>query len=244
MTRAAITFDFHNTIARCDDWFQLEVHRLPSAFFAWRARQSGEPVDPHLTHAANLAYRALRRAVHRHGHELPAERSLLAIGDAVGVPLGQEEVRHGVQVLMQATLKSATPVPGIVETVIALSEAGVRLGIVSSAVYHPFLLWALERFGLEQRFAIVTTSASAGYYKSRPEIFWQTLDRLRASPRHSLHVGDSARFDVGGAHRAGMRTVWLNDNEASGTTSTADLTLRTMRGAAPILLDLLDGHRP
>ena len=32
-----VTYDFHNTIAHCDDWFQLEIRELPAAKWpAWR----------------------------------------------------------------------------------------------------------------------------------------------------------------------------------------------------------------
>ncbi|MER3484671.1 MAG: hypothetical protein C4345_00535, partial [Chloroflexota bacterium] len=115
-----------------------------------------------------------------------------------------------------------------------------RLGIISSAVYHSFVEWALERFGIREHFAHVTTSASSGYYKSRPEIFWQTLDLLGAEPSRSVHVGDSLRFDVLGAQRAGMRAVWLARDDPARTVEAIepDLVLPTLQGAARPLAEL------
>jgi putative hydrolase of the HAD superfamily len=93
----------------------------------------------------------------------------------------------------------------------ALHGRGLRCGIVSSAVHHPFLEWTLERFGLTAAFASVVTSASSGYYKSRPEIYQTALRALGVAPGEAVHVGDSYRFDVQGARRAGLRTIWYAD---------------------------------
>jgi putative hydrolase of the HAD superfamily len=138
-------------------------------------------------------------------------------------------------------MEGIAPVPGVIETIRALQLTGARLGIVSSAVYHPFLLWTLEEFGIRDAFEVVTTSASAGFYKSRPEIYWSTLDVLDADPGQSLHLGDSFRFDVVGARRAGMRTAWLQRQGAEPLPDEKDpdLTFQSLVGAAPILLERL-----
>jgi len=41
MNGQAITFDFHNTLAACPEWFELEVRTLPSSFLNWWADQPG-----------------------------------------------------------------------------------------------------------------------------------------------------------------------------------------------------------
>jgi putative hydrolase of the HAD superfamily len=97
---------------------------------------------------------------------------------------------------------------------------------VSSAVHHPFLDWTLARFGLGDAFTTIITSASSGFYKSRPEIYQAALRDLGVAATETIHVGDSYRFDVQGARRAGLRTVWYAptdvalaqpDNEADAT---------------------------
>ncbi len=49
MNDAAITFDFHNTLAECPEWFELEVRHLPSAYLAWHAERPGMPFGTALT---------------------------------------------------------------------------------------------------------------------------------------------------------------------------------------------------
>lgn len=240
-----VTFDFHNTLAQCDAWFDLEVRHLVSALLRWHAVQEHDAPDTALLAQADVAYRELRAHVVANGHELTAEACVAHVCKRLGVPIDGATVSTGVQYLMRETLASTEPIPGAIETVRALGRANVCLGVVSSAVYHPFLEWTLAKFGLRDAFANVTTSASAGFYKSRPEVFWHAVDALGATAKQSVHVGDSFRFDIGGAQRAGLGTVWLRSNPdapsggAPSDGETPDLTLTTLHGAAKPILDLL-----
>ena len=66
-----------------------------------------------------------------------------------------------------------------------LANLGVPLGVISSAVYHPFLEWCLEAWGLRDDFAAVITSAGCGFYKSHPGIYQCALDALGAAPHEA-----------------------------------------------------------
>jgi FMN phosphatase YigB (HAD superfamily) len=244
MTGQAITFDFHNTIASCPEWFELEVNRLPSAFLrGWSATRQAA-LDATLLGEADSRYRDLRRDIIGHGNELTAEASLELIFAGMGIDVPEADIAPGVEHLMREALRGATPVPGAVETVLSIQRAGVPLGVVSSAVYHPFLEWTLESFGVLHAFQIVITSASAGFYKSRPELYWHAAESLSAAPARMIHVGDSLRFDVAGASRAGMGTVWLNYDGASAAEDSIvpDLSLVTLEGASQPILNLLDSR--
>ena len=244
MNAAAITFDFHNTLAECPEWFELEVRSLPSAFLTWHTGQNAASYPSSVLTDADDRYRALRREIVDHGNELTAEQSLRVIFDTMVIPAGDAEIEDGVAVLMREAAAKARPIPGAVETVRAIAQAGIRLGVVSSAVYHPFLEWTLEEFGVKDAFTTIVTSASAGFYKSRPEIYLHAADLLSAQPGQMVHVGDSLRFDVGGASRAGMGTVWLRfpDKPEDGSEYVPDLTVTTLEGSAAGLLGVLAGR--
>jgi len=243
MNGQAITFDFHNTLAHCDPWFDLEVHHLPSAFLRWWASEGGRAQPDDVLQDADAAYRRLRQAIVEHGVEQPAEACVAYVLDDLGIAVDDATVERGVASLMRSTLGAAEPTSGAIETVRALAATGIPLGIVSSAVYHPFLDWTLERFGIRDAFRDVVTSASAGYYKSRPELYWHAVSRLDAVPEQTVHVGDSWRFDVDGARRAGLRTVWVRRDDAALPAGGAppDLALASLVGAAPRILSLLGG---
>lgn len=240
MVRGAITFDFHDTLVHCDTWFQLEIRTLPSAFLGWHERERGGFAPPSVAPALERAYRRLRMSIIEHGHELSAERSLALIFDQAGYHVSPSDIVDGTSELMCQSLADARPVAGAIDVVTALSDAGIDLGVVSSAVYHPFLEWSLARFGIRDRFGAVVTSADCGYYKSRPEIYWIALRALAATPHRSVHVGDSPRFDVEGAARAGMRTAWLQHAHAAKTATLADLTLTTLSDSVPSLRALFE----
>lgn len=235
-----ITFDFHNTLIRCDRWFQLEVHDLIPAFLPWLASNRGEAApDAALIADARALYAALRRDVATTGIELSASASVARILPRLGAHASAEEINAGVDALMRETFDDdVQPMPGAVETVRYLAGHGVTLGIISIAIHTPFLLWSLARFDLDDAFRAVVTSADAGYTKSHPELFRSVAGRLGVEPATVVHVGDSARFDVGGAARAGFGTVWVQGDREPDREHVADLTLPSLVGAGPALREL------
>jgi HAD superfamily hydrolase (TIGR01509 family) len=256
MNDQAITFDFHNTLAHCPEWFELEVRHLPSSYLRWWADANGHALTEKTLVDADARYRQLRREIIEHGNELSAEACLESVFGEMEIDIPEPEIRSGVENLMRESLKGASPIPGAVETVRSLHEMGIPIGVVSSAVYHPFLEWTLASFGILDAISTVITSASAGFYKSRPEIYLHAAELLNAAPARMIHIGDSLRFDVGGAARAGMRTVWLSHGQPSTAVSSfnPDLTLHTLEQSAPEILRLLasrsvgeratNGHEP
>ena len=233
----AITFDFHNTLVACDPWFEIEVRTLCSRFLQW---QSGGTIDPAAAEAADRRYRVLRSAIIDHGHELTAEQCVAAILGEMGLPFETDEVDVGVRAIMMPALEHAEPVPGALELVQELADVGYPLAIVSSAVYHPFLDASLAKLGFDGLFQSIVTSASSGFYKSRPEIYWSALERVGAMPERSIHVGDSYRFDVLGGKRAGLATVWLSaDPEASAKSPAPDAIVSSLVGAGPAIRSAL-----
>lgn len=234
----AITIDFHNTLASSDAWFELEVRELPAAYLRWEAAGRGLECDADLEARARDTYRSLRREIATHGEELSAEACVEAVLRQLGLPVEVSTIHEGVENLMRQTFVEVNPLPGAVELVTELHAAGLPLAIVSNAVYHPFLEWSLEQFGLRDAFALVTTSASAGLYKSRTEIYQQTLERLGAVPGRSVHVGDSLRWDVATAKRAGMATVWLRHGDTSHDGHDPDLILASLIGSGQAILAL------
>lgn len=101
-------------------------------------------------------------------------------------------------------------VDGVAGTLAALSERGVRLGIICDVGFtgSPMLLAHLERQGILEFFDHWSFSDEVGVYKPHPKIFEHALDGLgRPDPGRCAHVGDRRRTDVAGAQAAGMRAV-------------------------------------
>jgi HAD superfamily hydrolase (TIGR01509 family) len=202
----------------------------------------GVNVDDALLARTHAAYRALRAGISTSGDEQDALAGTLATLAAVGVALPAGRVAEAIERLMVAALAEVEPMPGAVEAVRALRERGYRCAIISSAVHHPFLEWAIARFGLAEAFGAIVSSASSGFYKSRTEIYTLAVDRLGIAPGEAIHVGDSYRFDVQGARRAGLRAIWYADTVVAmaQVANEADATVADL-ATLPQVIATLDG---
>ena len=239
-----LTFDFHNTLAKCDPWFDLEVRDLP-----WAVIEHLGIVSQGLQKAdVDATYRQLRVDVVASGNEVNAYDAVGQILGELGVRVAQNRIRGAIDDLMYRTISAMDPVPGAVETVRHLHTAGVKLGVISSAVHHLSLDLMLERLGIITCFDTIVTSASCGFYKSTPAIYDETLRQLVGVAATSVHVGDSLRWDVATAQSAGMTAVWLQTKrretfDAGAPEVTPDLTLQSLEQAGPVLFDLLERIR-
>mgnify|MGYP001040839018 CR=1 FL=1 len=79
----------------------------------------------------------------------------------------------------------------------------------------------LAAIGIDAHFRFVLHASAFGVAKPAADIFHAACAKLALPPAAVLHVGDAAEHDVIGAHRAGLRSVWLQRgsmswHEASG----------------------------
>ena len=85
-----------------------------------------------------------------------------------------------------------------------------QLGIVSN--FDTRVFQVLRGLGIAELFDTVTLSSLAQAVKPSPRIFQVALEKHAVDPDEALHVGDSIKDDVEGAHAAGMVGVWLDRN--------------------------------
>ncbi|HEV2527603.1 MAG TPA: HAD family hydrolase [Thermomicrobiales bacterium] len=235
-----VTFDFHDTLAQCDRWFQLEIRQLVPAFLDWHAARHGHPLPDEETKSEGRAlYAGLRAEIKESGIEQDAVACLRSVLPGLGIAATDADLHDGVDELMRATFDNdVTPRDGAIEAVRYLADAGVTLGVVSSAVYTPFLDWTLTRFGIRELFSDVLTSAEAGFYKSDPSIYRLSAERLGTTPGQVLHVGDSHDFDVVSPRQLGVTTAWVRGTRMPPMEILADLILDDLVDAGPALLEL------
>jgi putative hydrolase of the HAD superfamily len=68
----------------------------------------------------------------------------------------------------------------------------------------------LARIGVHHHFAFQLGAREHGTPKPAASIFHAACSQLSLAPVEVLHVGDDIEMDVVGAHRAGLRSCWLN----------------------------------
>ncbi|MGB3304835.1 MAG: tRNA (guanosine(37)-N1)-methyltransferase TrmD [Thermomicrobiales bacterium] len=241
-----VTFDFHNTLAHCDTWFALEIRELPGAVLRALHEERGSVADPDVIAAATASYRQLREGIMASGIEIDAHTSVMMTFAELEIAADPQQVEDILARIMRAAMHDVRPVAGAPDLVRDLHAAGFRIGVISSAVYHPFLEWCLASFGIAECIDFVITSASAGFYKSSTRIYEHALETAGVAPVQAIHIGDSPRWDVTTAHRAGMATVLLQaesiDPHATtpGTVelATPDLVVSSFVDAREPILDL------
>jgi HAD superfamily hydrolase (TIGR01509 family) len=208
--KKVVLFDFHNTVATCDGWLDLEIRTLPALVWQQLSREglvgavpAGGPDQ------ATALFRELRNTVHESGREISAAEGTSSVLHRLGVKADMQDIERAVQHLEYDLLPTVEPVPGVDRALGQLRDAGCTLGVVSSAGYPPFVELSLEKLGLRAYFSEVVTSAGTGIYKSDPQIFRLATQRLGASPAEAVHVGDHSIFDVRTAMQAGLSAIWF-----------------------------------
>lgn len=241
-----VTFDFHNTLAHCDTWFALEIRELPGAVLRAMHEERGGAADPDAIAALTASYRRLRESIMESGIEIDAHTCVMMTFAELEIEADPQQAEHLLARIMRAAMHDVRPVAGAPDLVRDLHAAGFHIGVVSSAVYHPFLEWCLARFGIAECIDFVITSASAGFYKSSTRIYEHALKTAGVAPTQAIHIGDSPRLDVTTAHHAGMATVLLRaeaidphvPTPGSAEPATPDLVVTSFVNAREPILDL------
>jgi putative hydrolase of the HAD superfamily len=92
----------------------------------------------------------------------------------------------------------------------------------------------LRRTGILPRFQNVVLSGDIGVAKPHPDSFGAVANQFRLPPSQIVYIGDQLETDALGAHRAGMRAVWLN-RKNDETAPEPVMTIRTLREFLPRL---------
>jgi putative hydrolase of the HAD superfamily len=98
--------------------------------------------------------------------------------------------------------------PDVIPALMVLKEKNIRLAVLSN--FDSRLLAILDALNLTQYFEAVHFSTGIGYAKPDVRIFNAALSHHNLDPALVWHVGDSLHDDIAGAHRAGIRAIWLD----------------------------------
>lgn len=105
--------------------------------------------------------------------------------------------------------RSITLVPGAVEMLANLREAGVRLGLISNGS-GPGQRRKVDRFGLGPLFDVILIEGEFGLGKPEPSVYASALADLGVDPTDAWMVGDQLESDVAAPQRLGLRGIWVD----------------------------------
>ena len=138
--------------------------------------------------------------------ELATMRETRPFADVLALfDLSPEVAEEVVSMRREVTQQGLVPVPGALETLVALRERGLGTGLITVCSEDVALLWPETAFhGL---FDVEVFSATCGLRKPDPRIYRLALDGLGVEAEEAVFVGDGANDELAGAERVGMRAV-------------------------------------
>jgi len=145
------------------------------------------------------------------GRDFDSLALLEKYGRMRGFNLSREEWQELNWLWYEPLRKRARTEPDLAETLTKLTEAGLKLGIVSNTfVSSGALDRHLTEEGLISFFDTRVYSCEFGFRKPDKRIFLEAARQVGAEPANIIYVGDRINKDVKGALRAGMKPVLKN----------------------------------
>lgn len=120
-------------------------------------------------------------------------------------------ILDALEAYFQPELENWQSRPDSVVVLQTLKKAGYRVGLISNATHHSFVLNCVRRFGFGDYLDPVISSASFHVRKPHPEIFLHVAGIWGMDPGKIAVVGDQLYFDIYGAHQVGMKGILLKE---------------------------------
>lgn len=202
-----VTFDYWNTLVVAYD---EALFRRRSEEWVDILGSAGYVVTPEDVNRAFSGSWDTFQAAWRENRQFVTADGVATVLELLEVPAGHdvatELVAHYESGHLEAELGLA---PNVAETLSALKDAGVRLGIICDVGMTPStaLRKVLDGFGVLELFDHHSFSDDVGTYKPDPSIFAHALAGLGGRPEEAAHVGDLRRTDVAGANGVGWTSV-------------------------------------
>jgi beta-phosphoglucomutase len=130
------------------------------------------------------------------------------------------------QYFREAIRQTAAPLPGAIELLSALHDAGYAQALASSAPVANIELIS-EVLGLDRYLQALVSGETVPHGKPAPDIFLNAAERLGVPPARSLVIEDAVA-GVEAAHAGGMRCIAVvGDRDLPGLRA-AELTVRSL----------------
>lgn len=134
-------------------------------------------------------------------------RLIVQIGE-IPQPEAIREAFHG---LVEGAVNSNCIYPNTPMVLNTLRDR-YHLAIVSNGL-AAYTWECLKHNGLLRFFSARIISEETGLEKPDPTAFWRTLEKLKIDPSKAIMVGNMLWEDILGAKNAGIRSIWINNNE-------------------------------
>jgi len=145
-------------------------------------------------------------------------------------PLSPEELRRLADrkeaYFRELIRETAAPLPGAMELMQSLHEAGFSQALASSAPIENIQLIS-DVLGLERYLSVLVSGETVPRGKPAPDIFLKAATELGVEPAHCLVIEDAVA-GVEAAHAAGMRCISVAGNRDLPVLRKAELMVRSL----------------
>lgn len=139
------------------------------------------------------------------GSSLDAFDPVVYLEQRLGKRVERQALKQEHRGLLLADLAARPPLPGILETLIAAKQAGLRVGVASSSGID-WVRGNLERLGLLRYFDVLCTSEDVRLVKPDPALYRLALDRMEVDSHQAVAFEDSPN-GIRAARAAGIYCV-------------------------------------
>ena len=146
----------------------------------------------------------------------------------------QDFVDEAGRLFVRYRLQVVEPFTGALETLAELRRLKVPLALITNgeAIEQRS---KIDKFDLAPAFDCVLVEGELGYGKPDPRVFQQALAALNVTAEFSWMVGDNLEWEVAGAQKLSLNTVWV-DHTGGGLPDDAPATPhRTVRLISELL---------
>ena len=157
----------------------------------------------------------------------------------IGAVPQSEAIKEAFHGLVEGAVNSNCVYP-ITPAILNTLSARYRLAIVSNGLAA--YTWGCLKYNeLLDFFPVRIISEEVGLEKPDPKIFWLALERLKVGPSRAIMVGNILQEDILGARNAGIRSIWINNNEPQGkVTVRLDSEITEIGEVTRVIAELVD----
>jgi putative hydrolase of the HAD superfamily len=144
-------------------------------------------------------------------------RARLIIVESAIREFGIKDVKIAIEIVNTYNTLKAELVklfPYAEQTLIELKSCGIKMALITNGEAE-MQRAKVEKTGLEKYFPVCLIEGELGYGKPDPRIFQLALDSLQVSSTSTWMVGDRLEFDILGAQKMGIFSIW-NDYAKKG----------------------------
>jgi len=215
----AVLFDLGDTLVTFDGIRPREIFAAGARASYDYLRSLGQPVGGFKWYALRslVSLRICRWLSALKRRDFDSLELLKKAGTKRGIKLADKQWEHLTWLWYEPLTKIGRTEPQVKETLAALKNSGLKLGIVSNTFVHRCALEKhLEQLGILDLFDVRLYSYQFPFRKPDIRIFKIAAERIGHAPQNILYVGDRIDKDINPAIRAGMIAVLKDAHTNSG----------------------------